>query len=417
MRILLGSDTYPPDVNGASHFTERLARGLMDRGHAVEVVCPGVRRRFESRRQHGVPVSAIGSLPVPLYPALRFSPPHPGRNTRLRVVIRKFKPDLIHVHNPFFLSRALMRQGRRLGIPTVATNHVVPENLMVQVEFFPAPVRRVVEAWLTRDLGRAYASVNRLATPTPIAAAELERCGTRQNVTPISNGIDVSGYLPHVDPAEARLALGLPERPTITFVGRLDREKRLERLIAAFARLDTPNAQLVLVGHGKERDRLESVASKHGLGGNVIFTGFIPDEDLPLAYAACDVFCMPGTAELQSIATLEAMATGRPVVAAAALALPHLVVEGVNGQLYKPADLDALAACLDRLLGDAELRQRMGRRSLELVAAHSHLATLDAYEALYAQALGPAPATAKPGSAATGQAEPPTSAEARAEVH
>ena len=95
------------------------------------------------------------------------------------------------------------------------------------------------------------------------------------------------------------------------------------------------------------------------------------------------MFCMPGVAELQSLVTLEAMASGLPVVAADAMALPHLVRPGINGWLYTPGDVRELANRLGDLLADAGLRRRMGAASRELVAAHAVDGTLDAFEGIY----------------------------------
>ena len=92
---------------------------------------------------------------------------------------------------------------------------------------------------------------------------------------------------------------------------------------------------------------------------------------------------MPGVAELQSLATLEAMAAGTPVIAADAMALPHLVRPGRNGWLYPPGDVGELTARLTALLGDAGLRRRMGAASREIVAEHAIGATLDRFEGLY----------------------------------
>jgi len=100
------------------------------------------------------------------------------------------------------------------------------------------------------------------------------------------------------------------------------------------------------------------------------------------------VFCMPGVAELQSIATLEAMAAGTPVVAADAMALPHLVRPGRNGWLYRPGDVTELSARLGALLRDPGLRRRMGAASRELVAAHDFENTLDTFESIYQRVLG-----------------------------
>jgi glycosyltransferase involved in cell wall biosynthesis len=403
MRILFGTDTYHPDVNGASYFTQRLAAGLIERDHEVRVLCPSHAWRSMPGEHAGVETVTIASVPVPRYPELRFSPPYPRRAARLREALRDFQPDLVHCQNHFFLSRALMRTARRLGVPVVATNHFVPENILVQLSFLPASARRAVGWWLARDLVGVYERADAVVAPTPFAARLLERTGFGREVTPISCGLDLTRF---GDRGRApRRPDWLPRRPTLLFVGRLDREKRIEELLDAVAQLrERVDAQLVVVGRGKERPELERHAAERGVAERVIFTGFVSDEELPGIYAAADVFCMPGTIELQSIVMLEAMAFGKPVIAVDALALPHLARDGVNGYTYAPGDVATLTRRAVELLTDEDLRARMGAESREIVSEHGIERTLDEYELLYARALA-VPSEVEVGAAVEGEAE------------
>jgi glycosyltransferase involved in cell wall biosynthesis len=131
----------------------------------------------------------------------------------------------------------------------------------------------------------------------------------------------------------------------------------------------------------------------------VRFRGFVTDQELVLAYQESGVFCMPGTAELQSLATMEAMAAGLPVIAADAMALPHLVKPGVNGFLYQPGDIGQLAAGIAHITGDPAGRAAMGRASRTMIATHAIDHTLDAFEDIYLQAIGTANPVARPTSA------------------
>jgi glycosyltransferase involved in cell wall biosynthesis len=116
----------------------------------------------------------------------------------------------------------------------------------------------------------------------------------------------------------------------------------------------------------------------------VHFLGKLSDDDLRATLTRGTVFAMPSRAELQCIAAMEAMATALPVVAANAMALPHLVHEGENGHLYEPGDVDALAAALtDVLTAEPARLDKMKNASLAIVAHHSMAHTLDVFEALY----------------------------------
>jgi glycosyltransferase involved in cell wall biosynthesis len=174
-----------------------------------------------------------------------------------------------------------------------------------------------------------------------------------------------------------------PKRKIFLFVGRVDYEKRLDVLLRAISHLNRDDIQLAIAGHGKAQEHLQALARELNLGERVHFTGFISAEDLPLLMNSADIFCMPSEAELLSIASLEAMACGRPVLLANAVALPELAADGVNGYLFRPSDpLDA-ARCMALLADHPGQWQSMGLVSLEKARYHGMDNTLKQYEAIY----------------------------------
>ena len=192
----------------------------------------------------------------------------------------------------------------------------------------------------------------------------------------ISCGIDTRYYTPD---------FSKKPRNIVTFVGRLDEEKYIHELLEAAARLDPElDVQIEIIGDGDVRPKLEQRARELGIADRVHFAGRITDEQLRATLTASTIFAMPSRAELQSIATMEAMASGLPVVAADAMALPHLVHPGENGYLYQPGDIDEFAGYLDRILKapTAELT-RLKKGALQTVVAHDINRTLDIFESLY----------------------------------
>ncbi|MEU7985523.1 glycosyltransferase [Streptosporangium canum] len=378
-RVLIGTDTYPPDVNGAAYFTHRLAGGLAERGNEVHVVCASEEGAARTEHVNGVTVHRLRSAPVLVHPTMRISVP-----TRLDRLMAAIAPDVVHVQGHFVVGRAAISAARRAGVPVVATNHFMPDNLF-QFAHIPGPLRERAGDLAWRDFRRVFSRADRVTTPTRIAAGLLTGKGFARSVEPVSCGIDLSRFQPHAEPkAWARGAFGLPDRDTVLFVGRLDEEKRLDELVRALPYiLNGTDAQLALVGTGGQRAALERLAARIGVGDRVFFLGFVPDEALAQAYAAADVFAMPGVAELQSIATLEAMATGLPVVAADAMALPHLVRPGENGRLFRPGDVQGLARHLNDLLCSPGLRGAMGAASRAIALTHDHQASLSRFEAIY----------------------------------
>ncbi|EHR51323.1 glycosyltransferase [Saccharomonospora marina XMU15] len=380
MRVLIATDTYPPDLSGSSFFADRLAKGLAERGHDVHVVCASETGPRQDVRDGGVRLHRLRSLPLLIHPRVRFVPP-PGVPLIVRRIVAAVRPEVVHTQDHFTIGRAAIRAAQRYDIPVVATNHFMPDNLL---PYLPRRLHAPVADLAWRDFRRIYRRTDYVTAPTPTAAALLAEHGFARHVEPVSCGVDTVRFHPPADSAAAiRKELGLPDLPTIAFVGRLDAEKRIDELIRAFARLRHLDAQLVLAGEGTRRPELQRLAEQVGVGPHVHFLGFVPDEQLPSVYQAADVFAIPGIAELQSIATLEALASGLPVVAANAVALPHLVSPGENGFLVEPGDVAGLAATLDRILSYEELRRGMGTVSRSIAVSHGHERTLARFEEIY----------------------------------
>jgi glycosyltransferase involved in cell wall biosynthesis len=390
LRIVIGADTFPPDINGASHFAERLARGLAGRGLEVHVLCPATSARATVETVGNVVVHRVASRRTPFHPSFRIC--LPWRAFRAADdLLDELAPDVVHVQAHFLLGRGLVRAAGRRGIPVVATNHFMPENLYGHGRI-PAWLRTAAARFGWWDLRRVFRDAYVVTAPTPRAVRLLADNGMPGAVA-VSCGIDIDRYRgPEPDGAGGR----------VLFVGRLDEEKRVEDLLRAVAHLDhhvddrSLDIRVEIVGDGSRRAAWQELAERLGIADRVLFHGFVDEDALVDAYARCDVFCMPGVAELQSLATMEAMAAGKPVVAADAMALPHLVHPGRNGWLYPPGDAPALAGHLLYLLTDPDECARMGAASRQLIAGHSLESTLDRFESLYRQALGqPARNTAR----------------------
>jgi len=380
VKILIGAETYAPDINGAARFAQRLAAGLAGRGHEVHVACASTDGTPRRERADGCTVHRLASTRYPWHASLRFCTP--GRTgAAADALVEEIGPDVVHVQAHLVLGRALVGAARRRELPLVATNHFMPENVLGYLPILPRRWHDAASRLTWRDLSAVYSRADVITAPTP-RAVELLRDATGLAGEAVSCGVDADRF---------RAAAAAAPEPRLLFVGRLDPEKRIDELLAALARVETrPRPVLEIVGDGDHRARLERMAADLGLSERVTFHGHVNEPELLAAYARAHIFCMPGIAELQSIATLEAMAAGKPVVAADAMALPHLVRPGENGYLYTPGDVDELAARLTELVGDATLREQMGARSRALVAPHTHRATLDRFEEIY-RALGTVP--------------------------
>lgn len=268
LRIAVTADTYPPDVNGAANFAYRLASGLVGRGHDVHVICPSTNDKTFTETVGGVTVHRIASMRTPFLPTFRFCPP--WRTARaVPALLAEIEPDVVHTQAHFLVGRSAVRAATASGIPVVATNHFMPENLL---GYAPLPrfTHRLLAQLAWRDLVRIFGRATVCTTPTPRAAELLERNGLHRSVMAISCGIDRAHY---AGPPE------LPDAPTILFVGRLDAEKNVHELLEAATMLP-PNARVEVVGDGSERRRLEALAAQLGIAERVRFHGFVPDVEL-----------------------------------------------------------------------------------------------------------------------------------------
>ncbi len=378
LRILIGADTFAPDVNGAARFAERLAAGLVERGHDVHVMAPAASRKHGTWKEvhEGAELTAHRLRSWRWYPHdwLRFALPWRIRQNSARV-IDQVKPDVVHFQSHIIVGRGLSIEAEKRGIRIIGTNHFMPENML---EFTLLP-----KAWQDWAVGLAWKAARRtfgraeaVTTPTRKAAQFLERHTGLVGVHAISCGIDAHKYSPNWEPRTEN---------RILFVGRVTGEKQIDVLLRAITLLPASlDVKVEIVGGGDQKRNLEHLTVELGIADRVTFTGYVTDEELREAYHRASVLAMPSIAELQSIVTMEAMASALPVVAANAMALPHLVHHGENGYLFDPGNPQDLADKLRMVLEAApEDYNALKAKSLKFIKAHDITRTLDTFESLY----------------------------------
>jgi glycosyltransferase involved in cell wall biosynthesis len=378
LTVLIAADTFPPDVNGAANFAERLAVGLAGRGHDVHVICPAANRHHGTfLEQHDgatLTVHRLYSTRWPLHDWLRFATPWRAEGNAERI-IEQIRPDVVHIQSHIVIGRAVVRVANRRGIRVIATNHFMPENLLEHTGL-PHFLRATAVKLAWRDAAKTYTHVAAITTPTKRAAVFLERSVDVTGVLAVSCGIEAADYTARDD---------RPAANRVVFVGRVTAEKQIDVLLRAMTLLDPAlDARLTIVGGGDLLKQLQLMTVELGLAERVTFAGYLSDAELRRTLTDATVFAMPSVAELQSIASLEAMASGLPIVVADAMALPHLVDEGVNGYLFRPGDSRDLADKLTRVLtasDDDYLAMR--RASLEVIEGHDIQRTVSVFESLY----------------------------------
>jgi D-inositol-3-phosphate glycosyltransferase len=285
-----------------------------------------------------------------------------------------FDYDLIHAH--YWLSGAVGLVLRdRWSVPLVQMFHTLGhlKNDATRATTDREPAVRIDEE------ARIVGAVDRLVAATTVERTHLvQHYGADPSrIAVIPCGVDTNLFLPG-DQAAARAALGLDDQPRLLYVGRLAPIKGLETLLDAMARLRAAGTRVHLSIVGGDADEplnghegaLRARLARLDLGGTVTFVGAQPQERLRAWYVAADTTVLPSHYESFGMVALEAMACGIPVVASRVGGLQTTVRDGVTGLLVRESDPAALAGALDRLLGDPDLRFRLGREGVQWAARH-----------------------------------------------
>jgi D-inositol-3-phosphate glycosyltransferase len=282
--------------------------------------------------------------------------------------------DLIHAH--YWLSGvAALTLKRRWSVPVLQMFHTLArlKNRVARSAAELEPLVRVEEET------RIVSDADRIVAANVVERAELLRDygAHASRIATIPCGVDTDLFTPG-DRAEARRRLGLDDRPVLLWVGRIAPIKGLDTLLDTVARLREAGRDMRLLVVGGEADEptnghetsLRRRIAALGLGESVRFVGPQPQSVLPLYYAAADVTVLPSYYESFGMVALEAMACGSPVIASRVGGLVTTVRDGVTGFLVPDGDVDALAERIETLVGDPELRWRLGREGVRWAAQH-----------------------------------------------
>jgi phosphatidyl-myo-inositol alpha-mannosyltransferase len=335
---------YP---GGVTEHVSHLAEQFLARGHEVHIVAPSSDDETEPIASVDAPVHRIGRV---------VSIPANGSVARITLSLRSYLQakrllqeeqfDLIHLHEPMMPALPLTVL-RHSGSTNIGTFHAFRNTPLAY--FYSKPILRP----FFRKLH------GRIAVSTAARDFVGEYFPAEYRVIP--NGIDFARFNTRAEPLEHPG----DGRPTVLFVGRLEKRKGLRYLLRAWPMVleRQPDARLVVVGRGRPTESYKRFAGRQGWSSSdVVFAGYVPAEDLPRYYQASDVFCAPNTGqESFGIVLLEAMAAGAPIVASDIPGYHDVVTHGVEGLLVERQNSGALADAVCRLLGAPELRASMRR--------------------------------------------------------
>lgn len=348
--VLLATPYYPPNLGGVQQYTWNLARQLRKR-HSFRVVVVTTAEPGEAAStivEDGVTVHRL-----PSWRRISNTPVGFGWTDAIRRIIRDERIDLINAHGPVPLFADLARRAAG-DVPFVLTYHA---GRMRKGHFAPDALLATYEGTLLA--GTVRRSRELICASEHVGDDLPKLFPGRQTV--IEPGADLDLFRRTMVPPEQRIVFSASLEKATAYKGLAD-------LLQAVARL--PEAHLEVAGSGTAEQDYHEQARRLGITDRVTFSGYLSGERLAEAYRRARVLCLPTHFDNYPTVIVEAMATGRPVVATRVGAIPMFVTEGGTGLLNEPGDIDALTASLNTLLTDYEMASRFGAAGSDFVAAN-----------------------------------------------
>ncbi|MFD5702626.1 glycosyltransferase family 4 protein [Streptomyces lasiicapitis] len=342
MRVVIVTESFPPDINGVSHCALQTARQLVARGHDPLVVAPATSAGAADDTADTLspcPVVRVPSLPLPGYPQVRVALP----SRRLAAALSAHQADLVHLASPFVLGARGMAAAVRKDLPTVAV-------YQTDLGGYARTYVGMGEATAWRRIRAVHAAADRTLAPSTAALTDLVAHGVpRVRLWP--RGVDTDRFRPALRDAALRRALAPNGELIVGYVGRLAPEKHVE-LLAGVCGLE--GVRVVVVGDGPSAGALEAALP------GVALLGRRTGDELARIFASLDVFVHTGPLETFCQTVQEAMASGVPVVAPAVGGPLDLVVPGRTGSLVRPGDAAAVRDAVWAMAADPGLRAAYG---------------------------------------------------------
>jgi glycosyltransferase involved in cell wall biosynthesis len=345
LRVAVFSNSYQPRLVGPSIAIDNLRTTTRDTAEWL-VIAPEYRSMFARRpadpgivrvpsyRQWGV-----DSWALPIEPAARIA---------VRRALDAFRPDVIHVHQPFALGVCGLTEARRRDVPVVYTFHTHYDHY---AHYATRVASGVAGAWVQRRLPAFIDSVDHVVVPTSAIARELRAQGVATPLSTIPTGVATAHFRADAAArARVRAALGVTDgQMLLLHVGRVVKEKRVDFLLRALAQLRThgDDCVLAIVGSGTQAAALRRLAKAMALEASVRWVGLVQHAALPDYYAAADLFAFASISDTQAIVLYEALAAGLPIVAVASQAA-HAAVRQARHGIVAADDPEAFAAAVRR---------------------------------------------------------------------
>jgi len=381
MKILFATESYYPNIDGGAIAQRRLVHELTKNGHDVGVIAPATSFKNIIEQDKGSTIFRTRGLTLPFYMNNKYHfSPFPI--FQVKKIIKTFKPDVIDVCSPYPIGVSIMICAKKYSIPIIGSIHMLPENMLSP--FLSSRYYETMKKYSWSYLVYFFNLVDWTTIPTQTGADMYINMGLKTKVTPISNGVDTEIFNPNTNGEYLRKKFKIPKENIVLYTGRMSSEKNLDVLIKAIPYvLKEIDAHFLLCGSGGGyKQNIEKLTETLKISDNTTFIDFLEWNDYPNIYSLADLFVMPAEAELQSIVTMEAIASGLPAVVVNKGAVPELVSLD-NGLLFDPKNSKQMASNIVKILLDKKLKNIMSKNSLKLVKRHSMDYIRSQYEKVY----------------------------------
>ncbi len=352
LNIFFYTDTFLPAIDGAVTSMLGFKEELEKRGHKVVIVASGNKKTKELVKGKD-DIVVVPSVKFKRYPQYNFALMPFMAASKIGV----YDADIVHMQTPFTVGTYGLLVSKMGKIPSVGSFHTLFTKSNVIKEYGVSnPIARrlfIKYAWPYAKF--FYGSCSRVIAPSNSIKRVLESKNVSNRIDVVPNGVDTKRFNPKVNGKNLRHILtGGKDMKVVVYVGRVSKEKNIGTMISAAKLLSKKKKDIlfVIAGTGPALDQYIKQVHRNRLENFVKFAGFVSENDLPKYYAAADLMCMPSTFETQGIVSLEAMASGKPVVGADYLALKELIENGKNGEKFRPLDYNDCARKIEKVINN-----------------------------------------------------------------
>jgi glycosyltransferase involved in cell wall biosynthesis len=353
-KILLAADTYYPKVDGTLRFMEEFIQRASD--FEISLLVPNLGKNHKMKVHKTTFLEPSKRIKLSGYPSLKFS----LKNfKKIKEAIKE--SEIVFVQGPALISYLSIYYGKKYKKKVVFYMHVIAWELFAK--FLPPLVNKLFFKIIKRGSIYFYNKCDLILVPYRALEINLKSEGVKTKMEIAKLGVNINMFSPSSDKAKSKEKIGInPNKKVIGYVGRISKEKNVEIILEAFRKLkDQQNHHLLIVGDGPEEQK-----KKFHEIPNCTITGFVKDVEKYLQ--AMDVFVMASLTETTSLATLEAMSCGLPVIASKVGFIKNYISKNHNGLFFARNSSSMLAIKIEKILHDSSLSKKLGNNARKTVA-------------------------------------------------